>query len=44
METRSGEKFAERMEFADLYDCYGQMLTEQHADALLCVCGRFDYI
>lgn len=34
METRSGEKFAERMEFADLYDCYGQMLTEHQRDIL----------
>lgn len=34
METRSGEKFAERMEFTDLYDCYGQLLTEHQRDIL----------
>lgn len=34
METNSGEKFAERMEFADLYDCYGQLLTEHQRDVL----------
>ena len=34
METHSGEKFAERMEFADLYDCYGKLLTEHQRDIL----------
>ncbi|MDO4203330.1 MAG: sigma factor-like helix-turn-helix DNA-binding protein [Selenomonadaceae bacterium] len=34
METHSGEKFAERMEFADLYDCYGQLLTDHQREIL----------
>lgn len=34
METRSGEKFVERMEFTGLYDCYGQLLTENQREIL----------
>lgn len=34
METNFQEKFAERMEFTDLYDCYGQLLTDHQRDIL----------
>lgn len=34
MDTRSGEKFVERMEFTNLYDCYGQLLTEHQREIL----------
>ena len=34
MDTRSGEKFVERMEFTDLYDCYGQLLTDHQREIL----------
>lgn len=34
METRSDEKFVERMEFTGLYDCYGQLLTEHQREIL----------
>lgn len=34
MDTRSSEKFVERMEFTDLYDCYGQLLTDHQREIL----------